>query len=254
MNDTLLKIDKVSRHFGGVYAVDGVSMDIISGGIWGLVGPNGSGKSTLFNTILGLYHPHSGGVYFKGKRIDNLAPYQIYDMGLVNAFQIPRLFPSMTVLDNMLVAARGQMGDSLFNSLFLRRQWQEQEEGLVEEAMDILDLIELGDHTFSLAGELSGGQRKLLEIARSLMAKPTLLMLDEPAAGVNPVLGKKIFKKLHELSGRGTTFFIVEHRLEILFEFASWVYVMDKGKRVAEGKSSDIVEEPAFYQAYLGKE
>lgn len=250
----LLKINNVSRHFGGVYAVDGVNIDIDSGGIWGLIGPNGSGKSTLFKTILGLHQPHGGEIYFNGQNINNLSPYQIYNLGVVNAFQIPRLFPSMSVLDNMLVAARGQYGDSLFQSLFRRKRWQEQEEQLVKEAMSILELMELEKHAFSLASELSGGQRKLIEIARALMAKPTLLLLDEPAAGVNPVLGKKIFQKLQDLSHNDTTFFVVEHRLDILFEFASWIYVMDKGKRVAEGKPSDIVDEPAFYQAYLGRE
>jgi branched-chain amino acid transport system ATP-binding protein len=254
MKEMLLKINNVSRHFGGVYAVDGVSMEIDSGGIWGLIGPNGSGKSTLFKTILGLHQPHGGEIYFKGQSINNLAPYQIYNLGVVNAFQIPRLFPSMSVLDNMLVAARGQYGDSLFQSLFRRQRWQEQEEKLIEDAMSILKLIELEKHAFSPARELSGGQRKLLEIARALMAKPTLLLLDEPAAGVNPVLGKKIFQKLQDLSHDGTTFFVVEHRLDILFEFASWIYVMDKGKRVAEGKPADIIKTPAFYEAYLGRE
>jgi branched-chain amino acid transport system ATP-binding protein len=253
MEDVLLKVNNVSRHFGGVYAVDGVSLDINSGGIWGLIGPNGSGKSTLFKTILGLHQPHGGEIFFKGQNINSLAPYKIYDLGVVNAFQVPRLFPSMTVLDNMIVAARQQQGDTLYNSLFKRRKWQEQEAELIDEALRILELIELERYAFAYASELSGGQRKLVEIARSLMAKPTLLLLDEPAAGVNPVLGKKIFEKLHELSNDGTTFFVVEHRLEILFEFASWIYVMDKGKRVAEGKPSDIVDEPAFYQAYLGR-
>ncbi|MEA3254112.1 MAG: ABC transporter ATP-binding protein [Chloroflexota bacterium] len=254
MAETLLRVESVCKHFGGVYAVDGVNMNIREGGIWGLVGPNGSGKSTLFNTILGLHQPNSGGIYFKGQRTNNMAPHQIYGLGVVNSFQVPRLFPSLTVLDNMLVAARGQKGDSFFTSLFLREKWQKQEEGLTDEALDILELIELRKLTFSPAGELSGGQRKLLEIARALMAHPTLLLLDEPAAGINPVLGKKVFQKLQDLSRSGMTFFIVEHRLEILFEFASWIYVMDKGKTVAEGNPEDIVKEPAFYQAYLGKE
>jgi len=254
MGEALLKIREVSKHFGGVYAVNGVSLDVKKGGICGLVGPNGSGKTTLFNTILGLYRPDGGSISFDGRHINNLPPHRIYDLGLVNAFQLPRLFYQMGVLDNMLVAARGHQGDSLLNSLFLRGRWQEQEKGLIEEALDILELVELDKWAFSPAGELSGGQRKLVEIARALMAKPTLLLLDEPAAGINPVLGKKIFQKLQDLSRNGTTFFIVEHRLEILFEFASWVYVMDKGKTVAGGEPEDIIEEPAFYQAYLGEE
>ncbi|MBE9470306.1 MAG: ABC transporter ATP-binding protein [Chloroflexi bacterium] len=254
MEEGLLRIREVSKHFGGVYAVNGVSLDVKEGGICGLVGPNGSGKSTLFNTILGIHRPDGGNIYFNGNCINCLAPHQIYALGLVNAFQLPRLFYQMSVLDNMLVAARGQQGDKLLNSLFLRRKWQEQEKGLIEEALEILELMELDKWAFSLAGELSGGQRKLLEVARALMAKPTLLLLDEPAAGINPVLGRKMFQKLEDLSRNGTTFFIVEHRLEILFEFASWIYVMDRGKTVVGGEPEDISEEPAFYRAYLGEE
>ncbi len=254
MEEALLRIREVSKHFGGIYAVNGVSLDINHGGICGLVGPNGSGKTTLFNTILGLHRPDQGEIYFNGKCINNLAPHQIYELGLVNAFQIPRLFHSLSVLDNMLVAAREQQGDKLFNSLFLRGRWQEQEKGLIEEALDILELVELERWAFSPAGELSGGQRKLLEVARGLMAKPTLLLLDEPAAGINPVLGKRIFQKLKDFSHNGIAFFIVEHRLEILFEFASWVYVMDKGRIVIAGQPQAIIDDPAFYAIYLGEE
>ncbi len=254
MEEGLLRVREVSKHFGGVYAVNGVNLDINHGGIYGLVGPNGSGKTTLFNIILGLHKPDQGVIHFKDECINNLAPHQIYELGLVNAFQIPRLFYSLSVLDNMVVAARGQQGDKLFNSLFRRGRWQEQEKGLIEEALDILELVELEQWAFSPAGELSGGQRKLLEVARGLMAKPTLLLLDEPAAGINPVLGKRIFQKLKDFSHNGIVFFIVEHRLEILFEFASWVYVMDKGRIVIAGQPQDIVDDPTFYAVYLGEE
>ena len=254
MEESLLRISEVSKHFGGVYAVNSVSLDVKQGGICGLVGPNGSGKTTLFNTVLGLHRPDGGAIYFNSRCINNLAPHRIYRLGLVNAFQLPRLFCHLSVMDNMLVAARGHQGDRLLNSLFLREKWQEQEKGLIEEALDILELVELDKWAFSLAGELSGGQRKLLEVARGLMAKPTLLLLDEPAAGINPVLGKRIFQKLQDFSHNGITFFIVEHRLEILFEFASWVYVMDKGKMVTGGQPQAIIDDPVFYQVYLGEE
>jgi len=254
MEEELLRIREVSKHFGGVYAVNEVNLDIREGGIWGLVGPNGSGKTTLFNTVLGLYRPDSGNIYFAGKCISNLAPHDIYGQELVNAFQLPRLFNRMSVLDNMLVAARGHQGDKFLYSLFWRKSWQKQEEGLIEEALDILRLVDLEKWAFSFAGELSGGQRKLLEVGRGLMAKPRLLLLDEPAAGINPALGKSIFQKLKDFSRNGMTFFIVEHRLELLFEFANWVYVMDKGRIVAQGGPHEVVDNPAFYQAYLGEE
>ncbi len=246
-------IRNLSKHFGGLCAVNEGSLDVKSGGICGLVGPNGSGKTTLFNTVLGIHQPDSGNIYFNGARLSNLAPHEIYGRGLVNAFQVPRLFQKLSVLDNMLVAARGHQGDKLLNSLFLRRRWQEQEAELAEKAMELLDLLELGHLVASPAGELSGGQRKLLEIGRSLMASPKLLLLDEPAAGVNPNLGRKIFERLESLrQSRGLTFFIIEHRLEILFDFVHWVYVMDKGRIVIEGELDKIAKDPAFYQVYLG--
>jgi branched-chain amino acid transport system ATP-binding protein len=218
------------------------------------VGPNGSGKTTLFNTILGLHKPDQGEIYFQNESINNMAPHKIYERGLVNAFQIPRLFYSLNVMDNMLVAARGQEGDRLFNSLFLRNRWQEQEKGLIEQALDILELVELAPWAFTTVAELSGGQRKLLEVARGLMAKPRLLLMDEPAAGINPELAKKIFQKLEDFSRNGIAFFIVEHRLEILFDFATWVYVMDKGQIVMAGQPQEIIDNPAFYAIYLGEE
>jgi branched-chain amino acid transport system ATP-binding protein len=253
MKEPLLRIKEVSKHFGGAYAVNGVSLEVNHGGICGLVGPNGSGKTTLFNTILGLHRVDGGDIYFNGKCINNMAPHQIYDLGLVNAFQVPRLFPSLSVLDNMLVAAREQEGDKFWGSLILRRSWQEQEKELAQQALEILELVDLRRLCSSPAGELSGGQRKLLEVARGLMAEPELLLLDEPAAGVNPVMGKMIFQKLKDFSQNGTTFFVVEHRLEILFEFAHWVYVMDRGKVVAKGEPQEVIDNPAFYQAYLGE-
>ena len=250
---TLLKVENVTKRFGGLVAVDNVSLDVDHRGIVGLVGPNGSGKTTLFNTILGLYRADGGDIYFNGSCINNLAPHQIYALGLVNAFQIPRLFHRMSVLDNMLVAARGHRGDGLWASLFLRRKWQEQEEGLIDQALEILELVELDMWARESTLTTSPRLMPILEIARALMAQPTLLLLDEPAAGINPVLGKKVFQKLAELSHNGTTFFIVEHRLEILFEFASLVYVMDKGQVVTQGQPQYVIDDPAFYEVYLGE-
>ena len=253
MEETFLRIRDVSKHFGGVYAVSGISLDIKGGSIWGLVGPNGSGKTTLFNTVLGFYRPDNGAIYFNGNCISHMAPHQIYALGLVSAFQLPRLFQRMSVLDNMLVAARGHQGDRLLNSLFARRSWQEQEAELAGKAMEILELLELDRLVSSPAGELSGGQRKLLEIGKGLMASPSLLLLDEPAAGINPSLGRRIFEKIEDLNkNRGLSFFIIEHRLDILFDFAHWVYVMDRGKILIEGKPEEVAENPAFYQVYLG--
>jgi branched-chain amino acid transport system ATP-binding protein len=253
VKEALLKIQAVSKHFGGLYAVSRVSMELGKGKIWGLVGPNGSGKSTLFNTILGIHEPDEGEITFNGQRLNNLAPHQIYGLGLVNAFQVPRLFQAMTVLDNMLTAARGHTGDGLLNSLFRRRRWQNQELGLAGKAMGLLQVLEIDHLALSPAGELSGGQRKLLELGKVLMASPTMLFLDEPAAGVNPKLGRKIFERIARLCEEGLTFFIIEHRLELLFDFAHWVYVMDKGQMVLQGTPPELVDNSSFYHVYLGE-
>ncbi len=253
MKEALLSVTGVSKRFGGVFAVNGVDLQIKGGGIWGLVGPNGSGKSTLFSLLLGINHPDEGLVHFQGNPLNKLAPHEVYGKGLVSAFQVPRPFQKLSVLDNMLVAGRGHSGDSLMTSLFLAARWQKQEAKIAEEAMEILRLVELDRLAMAPAGELSGGQRKLLEIARGLMAAPTLLLLDEPAAGVNPNLGRKIFEKIDKLwREKGLSFLIIEHRLDLLFDFAQWVYVMDKGKIVIEGKPDNIADNPAFYKVYIG--
>jgi len=253
VEETLLRITDITKHFGGLCAVDGVSIDVGMERIAGLVGPNGSGKTTLFNVIFGLYKADHGSVYFNDERIDHLAPHQVFAKGMVNAFQIPRLFHQLTTLDNMLLAARGHKGDSLLNSLFIRKGWQHQESELTQKALEILELLELAHLTLSPAGELSGGQRKLLEIGRALMADPVLLLLDEPAAGVNPIMGRKIFEKIEHFRQRGMSFFVIEHRLEILMEFADRIHVMDKGKIVVEGEPAEVVNNPIFYDVYMGE-
>ena len=252
MEESLLRVKEVGKHFGGLWAVSRASLDVARGSITALVGPNGSGKTTLFNIIFGLHKPDEGCVYFNGERIDHLTPHQVYAKGIVHAFQIPRLFYRLTVLDNMLLAARGQKGDGLLNSLVFRQGWQAQERELADKALELLNLLELDHLTLSPAGELSGGQRKLLEIGRALMAAPVLLLLDEPAAGVNPNLGRKIFERIELFRQRGLSFFIIEHRLEILFDFADWVYVMDRGEIAVAGKPKDVAKDSTFYKVYLG--
>jgi len=252
MEEALLKIRDITKNFGGLRAVDRVNIDVSTKSIVGLVGPNGSGKTTLFNVIFGLHRADHGSVYFNGQRIDHLAPHQVFTKGIANAFQLPRLFHQLTTLDNMLLAARGHKGDNLLNSLFLRRGWHHQEEELAEKALEILELLELTRLSLSPAGELSGGQRKLLEIGRALMANAVLLLLDEPAAGINPTLGRSIFEKIEQCRQKGISFLIIEHRLEILMEFANWIYVMDKGKIVTQGAPSEVVNSPIFYDVYMG--
>ncbi len=252
MAEPLLKVREVSKNFGGLCAVNRASIDISRDSIVGMVGPNGCGKTTLLSTIFGLHKADTGSILFNSEPIDKLSPHQIYDKGIVNAFQIPRLFFQLSVLDNMILAARGNRGDKLLNSVLLRKGWQNQEAEIVDRVMEVLELLELDHLTFSPAGELSGGQKKLLEIGRAIIAEPKLLLLDEPVAGINPVLGKKIFEKLEHLRQGGISCLVIEHRLELLMEFADRVYVMDRGRIVLEGQPEEVVNSPQFYEVYIG--
>jgi branched-chain amino acid transport system ATP-binding protein len=253
MAEPLLKVEGLIKNYGGLCAVDGVSLEVGRGKFVGLVGPNGCGKTTLLSSIYGLRPSDGGHVTFAGRHIEKCAPHQIFDLGMGNAFQFPRLFPTMTVLDNMIIAARNQPGDKLFNSLFRRGKWHQDEERLAIRAMQLLELLNLSHLTFNKAGEMSGGQQKLLEIGRSLMAEPELLLLDEPAAGVNPVLGKQIFAELDKLKReKGMSFLIIEHRLELLLEYTDWVYVMDRGKIALQGEPEKVINDPIFFEVYIG--
>ena len=252
MAEPLLKVREIVKNFDGLCAVNNVSLDVLRESIVGLVGPNGCGKTTLLNTIFGLHKADAGSIHFKNESTTKLPPHQIYARGMANAFQLPRLFFRLSVLDNMILAARGHQGDKLLNSIFLRKSWQNQELEIVDKALELIEFLELSRLTFSPASELSGGQEKLLEIGRAIMAESVLLLLDEPIAGINPVLGRKIFEKLEQLRQDGMSFLVIEHRLELLMEFASWVYVMDKGKIVLEGKPSEVVNSPVFYEVYTG--
>lgn len=249
----LLEIRRLSKSFGGLKAVNSVDLDVEEETITGLIGPNGSGKTTLFNMISGVVRRDSGEIWFMKERIDGLQPFEIYAKGIVRSFQIPRLFWRLTVLDNMLIAAREFVGESFTGTLFRRRRWISEERKLVDKALDILRLLGLSESAFKFAYQLSGGQMKLLEIGRALMADPKLLLLDEPTAGVHPKLAQDIFRKIEEIRRiYGTAVFVIEHRVETLFSHADWVYVMDNGSLIYSGKPSGVVLDARVQKAYLG--
>ncbi len=254
MAETILKTVNLTKAFGGLKAVNNVTLTVKENTITGLIGPNGSGKTTLFNTISGVYKPDKGEIYFNGERIDGLSPHKIYAKGLARTFQTPRLFQQLTVLDNMMLATRNHPGDKILNVFFKRREWGEQEEKLAERALEILEIVELDRFKDTPASELSGGQMKLLELARVLMTDPKMLLLDEPAAGVNPTLARRIFEKITQLRDElSLTFFTIEHRIEILLEHADWVYVMHNGSIIAEGKPEEVVKNKIVVDVYLGE-
>jgi branched-chain amino acid transport system ATP-binding protein len=251
-NSVILRLEGVTKSFGGVRAVDGISFDVERGKIYGLIGPNGSGKSTLFNLIAGTLPCSAGMIYFKGKRIDGLPAHEIAKLGLGRTFQTPRLFFRMTVLDNVLVAPNLQRGEKPWVAIFPSK-WRNQEFELGRLAKEQLKSLEIEDLYDKLGSEISGGQMKLGQLARALMTNPDTLLLDEPTAGVAPRLARDIFEDIEtQRKRKGTTFLIVEHRLEILFDFVDYVFVMSRGKLIAQGTPDEVIIDPVVIDSYLG--
>lgn len=252
MRRVLLLADKVYKYFGGVHALNGATIKVNEKAITMVIGPNGSGKTTLINVISGIYRPDKGKIIFNNLDITGWPPHKVYEIGIVRTFQIPRLFWKLTVLENLLVAARNHVGESISKAL-LRRKWLKREEELIEKALKVLELLELGDLWDQRVSKLSGGQMKLVEIGRALMGKPKVLLMDEPIAGINPKLANYVFEHLlrlrHELS---LSFLIVEHRLDIALQYVDYVYAMNNGKVIAEGIPDEIMENKNVITSYLG--
>jgi ABC-type branched-subunit amino acid transport system ATPase component len=247
----MLKVVDVHKSFGGIMALDGVSLDVERGSITGLIGPNGSGKTTLFNIISG-YHPKDAGeIYLKGQRIDDLPPDAVARKGVGRTFQISQAPAKMTVLENMLLAPKDQMGEGLWNALFAKKRVLHQERHNVEKAVEFLNSVELIDLRNEYAGNLSGGQKKLLSLGRILMAEPEIILLDEPTAGVNPTLIKSLMRLIDDLRKGGKTFFFVEHNMKVISDICDKVYVLDFGKKIAEGTPREIQENEEVLEAYL---
>ena len=247
-----LETRNVSKYFGSLRAVDDVSVQIEEKSLTILIGPNGSGKTTLINTIAGFYHPDGGKVFLQGQEISKLPPHKIYKMRLARTFQIPSLFGKLTVLENSVVAARDNPGEGFLKSL-AKRTWIKQETEITESAFRTLDLVGLYGVWDKPAESLSGGQMKLLEIARAMMGGARVILLDEPISGVNPKLAHDIFAKLVSLRTElGLTFFIIEHRLDIALSYVDSVVAMAFGKVLAAGKPEVVMADPRLIEAYLG--
>jgi len=249
----ILEVREVVRAFGGLRAVDDASFDVETGSITALIGPNGAGKSTLFNVISGFLSAERGRVQFEGRRIDRAQPHRIARRGLVRTFQVPRTLTRMSVLDNVLVAATRHPGERL-NGLALRPgDARRRERTARERAAELLTLFRLDGHAGEYAGVLSGGQRKLLDFARVLMAEPRLVLLDEPMAGVNPALGQQLIEHVLRLrTETGMTFLFVEHDLDIVMEASDHVIVMNEGRVIASGGPEEVRGDQRVVDAYLG--
>ncbi len=248
----MLEIRDATRRFGGARAVDGVSFGVARGSITGLIGPNGAGKTTLFNLVAGSLTPTSGMLLLDGVRIEREPAHRRIARGLGRTFQIPRPFPAMSVLENLLLAAQGQRGERILPNWFAPRAIAAEERRHLARAREILDFVALSRLEREPARNLSGGQRKLLELARVLMAEPRLILLDEPAAGVNPTLLETIMDRILTLNRDGITFLIVEHNMELIARLCGEVFVMAAGRLLAQGPPSVVVRDPRVVEAYLG--
>ncbi|MEM9582991.1 MAG: ABC transporter ATP-binding protein [Pseudomonadota bacterium] len=252
MAEAILSTDNLSLSFDRLKAVDAVSISVRRGSITGLIGPNGAGKSTLFNLLTGAIKPDAGTVHLNGHEVTGHMPDRLFASGLGRTFQIPRPFARMSVLENVMLAPMGQVGETISGPFLFRSKMQTEEQRIRQKALEVLEFVtlrELSDHP---AGQISGGQMKLLELARVLMGDPDLILLDEPAAGVNPVLTETLIGKIEELNRQGTSFVIIEHDMDFVMRHCDPVIALAEGRVIFEGSSAQALSNPILLDAYLG--
>ncbi|MGV8967794.1 MAG: ABC transporter ATP-binding protein [Cellulomonas sp.] len=247
----ILVADGVQRTFGGVHAVDVDHLEVQRGTITALIGPNGAGKTTLFNLLTGFDKPNSGTWSFEGRSLGGVSAARVAQAGMVRTFQLTKALSRMTVIENMRLGATKQTGENLFVAL-VPPLWRAREREITAQAEELLERFKLIDKRDEFAGSLSGGQRKLLEMARALMSKPTMVMLDEPMAGVNPALTQSLLGHIKALRDDGTTVLFVEHDMHMVRHISDWVVVMAEGRLVAEGPPDAVMNDAAVIDAYLG--
>jgi len=249
----ILEVEDVTKAFDGVRAVNRCNLSVRRGTITGLIGPNGAGKTTLFNLITGFLKPTGGRILFRGERIDGLPPHRIFHRGIVRTFQIPRELKTMTVLENLMLVPPDQAGEQIWNPWLFAFRVSRQERRIYEKALEVLEFVDLIHLRDDYAGNLSGGQKKLLELARTLMCDPEMILLDEPGAGVNRVLMRKLVENIETLRREaGITFFVIEHDMDLVTRLCNPVIVMSQGERLAEGSPEEIKQDERVLEAYLG--
>jgi len=250
----LLEVVDVHKSFGGVAAVAGASFSVVDGSITALIGPNGAGKTTVFNLISGFLRADSGAVVFAGERIEKRRSDAIARAGLVRSFQSARVLSRMTVIENIMLAGKHQRGERFGAAWFIPRQVARREAEVREQAWRMIEQIGLSRVAHALAGTLSGGQRKLLELGRALMVEPRLILLDEPMAGVAPALAAQLLERIEDLRGRrGATVLVIEHDMDVVMSISDKVVVMDEGRVIAEDRPTEIQRNERVIEAYLGR-
>jgi len=248
----VLSVVDLVKDFGGLHAVDGVSFEVGKGTITGLIGPNGAGKTTTFNMIAGAFSPTRGAIRFDGEDISSFPAHRTFRKGLVRTFQIPRPFGRLTVLENLMMVPPGQLGERFWNTWFRPAAVRAEERRLRDKAIDVLDFLNLTRLGEEEAGNLSGGQMKLLELGRALMSDPKMILLDEPGAGINPTLLGEIVERIAVLNDRGITFLIIEHNMDLVMTLCDPIIVMAGGKLLMQGSADQVQSDSRVLEAFLG--